>query len=215
MKNFSIITDFGCPFDCSFCVTKSQKTRKTFSFEESLFDELSKQTIGYERISVSGGGEPLFVHNEDIKSFYEGLFIFSKKMNIPIHVHTNLMHPNDLASQFDKVAISVTFDNFKKKLFHWSKLKVSKRFVYVSNGSDLENIQDMIFQKEEHEEKTGEKVQFTIKQLEEIPLSMFKGIESFSKTKEGVMFLPTGDYNTYFFLNDKNIYNVFSEIKFK
>lgn len=207
MKNFSIITDFGCPFACSFCITKSQKTKKAFAFDESVFNKIEKESKGYERISVSGGGEPLFIHNKEIEKFYSKLFEFSKQSKIPIHVHTNLDKPNKYVYQFDKVTISINGDNYQNKFESWKDIK-DKRFVHVSDGTDINLINEMIKDLPFHS-------QLTIKQLESKDLVSFFKIIELSKEDKRVMFLPTGDYNTYFFLNDSKIYSEFKKIKFK
>jgi organic radical activating enzyme len=209
MKNLSIITDFGCPFSCSFCVTHSQKTKKSFVFDSNAFNILREAVNQnqYRRISVSGGGEPLFLHTSEIENFYAALFEFGKEMNIPIHVHTNLDKPNETAFLFDKVAISINPLNYSKKFNNWGSIQ-EKRFVHVSDGTDFFIIKKMI-------EALPKEAQLTIKQLEELDISEFTDIIEFVKDVKNVMFLPTGDYNTYFSLNDQKMYSEFKKIQFK
>lgn len=213
MKNFSIITDFGCPFSCSFCVTKSQRTKKSFSFNESIFEKLIPLTKETERISISGGGEPLFLHNKEIEDFYKELFLFREKTGIPIHVHTNLNKPIEIAYLFDKVTISLNQENYKDKFQNWEDIS-HKRFVYVSDGLDSIFVQKLCEEKESEEKRTGKEIQLTIKQLESEDESCFDEVKIISEKYKGVMFLPTGDYNTYFYLNEEKVYNTFKEISF-
>lgn len=212
--NFSIITDFGCPFSCNFCVTNSQKTKKPFVFDKGIFDKIKEVFIQneFERISVSGGGEPLFIHTKEIENFYEALFDFGKEMNIPIHVHTNIDKPNQTSFLFEKVTISINYNNFKNKFLSWTEIK-NKRYVHVSNGNDLFIIKEIV-------ELLPCDSQLTIKQLDNKDRSDFIEIINYindlrNNGLKSVMFLPSGDYNTYFSLNDHKIYDCFSEIKFK
>lgn len=206
-KNFSIITDFGCPFECYFCITKSQNTKKSFIFDKTIFSKIEVESIGYDRISVSGGGEPLFAHNKEIKLFYEALFNFSKKAKMPIHVHTNLDKPNSLSYMFDKVVVSVNKENYGQKFENWKDVK-HKRFVYVSDSKDIKIVQEII-------QSITDDSQFTIKQLDGLDLNLFSDIIDLANNYEYVRFLPSGDYNIYFDLNSSTIYSEFKKIKFK
>lgn len=209
-SNFSIITDFGCPFSCSFCVTNSQKTKKKFVFDKDSFIAIKKilNSGNFKRISISGGGEPLFIHSYEIEKFYTELFIISTEIGIPVHVHTNMEKPNEFVKLFEKVTISINYKNFKEKFFNWNDIN-QKRFVHVSTGKDLYIIKEMI-------EVLPEGSQFTVKQLESEDISSFSEIIEYMETVDKpVIFLKTGDYNTYFSLNDNNVYEHFSDIKFK
>jgi len=204
--NFSIITDFGCPFTCGFCITGSQNTKKSFSFTEDTFFNISKalKMAPYTRISISGGGEPLFVHNDEIKAFYERLFTFT---DLDIHVHTNLMSPNSIAHRFSKVTISINENNFIKKFQNWKEIK-NKRFVHVSTAEDLSVIRTMINMLEPGAE-------LTIKQMDGFDNDLYIDIKKYINQFKNVMFLGEGDYNTYYVLNENKVYDKFKDISFE
>jgi len=206
--NYSIITDFGCPFMCAFCITNSQNSKKKFTFNEEVFSDISESLSkgSYRRISVSGGGEPLFVHNNEIQAFYDRLFKFGKEKNIPIHVHTNIVAPNALARKFDKVTISINEENFLKKYFLWEDVK-DKRFVHVSDGSDVTLIKEMIFNLDKDS-------QLTIKQMDGVDASCFVDVIKECTLDQRVMFLAEGDYNLYYVLNERKEFHKFKDISF-
>lgn len=209
MENFSIITDFGCPFNCGFCITKSQKTKKSFQYYSDTFDRITEEFRkgSYTRISISGGGEPLFTHSNDIKQFYKDLFEFSRGESIPVHVHTNMSVPPVVAYAFDKVTISVNLQDYEEKFKNWSDIRET-RFVYVSDGTDLDVVKQMVAGLSAH-------AQFTVKQMDGFPREIYEEIESFMSAVPRARFLPEGDYNRYYVLNEHQTYDRFKDISFK
>ena len=88
-KYLSIITNFGCHFQCPYCIVKKNGINIPRTTIESL-DHLEEavKAEGANIISVSGGGDPLyryFLHRD----YYEKLFELCRKMNIPFEMHTS------------------------------------------------------------------------------------------------------------------------------
>lgn len=210
MKNLSIITDFGCPFSCYFCISKSQKTKKDFVFDIDTFSNMERtfDLSAYDRISLSGGGDPLFIHSEEINKFYIGLFEFSKKHNLPLHMHTNFRDPADICHDFDKIVLSIHEEDYIYKLNKWSEFK-NLRVAFVSTGdNDIELLKRVYA-------AVPESIQFTVKQLDYVDISCFSEVKKFLSTKKNARFLPNGDYNEYFYLNDQEVFYNFRDIVFK
>ena len=95
-KCLSIITNFGCHFTCPYCVTKNNGINVPATTIESL--DLLKPAVGLTGaniISVSGGGDPLYLFHKHI-DYYTKLFELCYEMNIPLELHTsytNAMFP--------------------------------------------------------------------------------------------------------------------------
>lgn len=203
--NLSIITNFGCPFNCSFCITNSQITKKNFKFKNEDFLELESfienNDIG--RLSISGGGEPLFNHSLEIQLFWNKIKEIKEKFNLKVHVHSNLLAPTPNLD-FDKYVISINEKNYKLKFKNWTNGNL--RFVHVSDGTDIELIKDML-------SYLPLNAQFTVKQLDGEPYDNFLEIQELLN-RPNCRFLKEGDYNIYFFLDEAKFYNRFKDIKF-
>ena len=206
--NFSLITDFGCPFNCSFCITNSQETKKIFSFSDKDFIDLKNEIRKHKirRISLSGGGDPLYIHSDSIKDFYKKVFSFCKSEDIELHVHTNTMAPIETVKNFDKVVISINSLNFLKKYENWKNIK-RKRFVHVSDGTDYDLIKKML-------DNCPDDSQFTVKQMDNFDDELFLNIRRLLSDKKNAMFLQSGDYNLYYVLNEGKTYTRFKDIVF-
>ncbi len=61
--NLSIITNFGCPYSCGFCISSSQNSKNNYKFKlKDARDIMNLLKSGvYSRLSISGGGDPLYV----------------------------------------------------------------------------------------------------------------------------------------------------------
>lgn len=89
MKYLSIITNFGCHWECPYCIVKNNYINVPATTISSL-DKL-KAAVEYEKaeiISVSGGGDPLFEY-ENHKKYYMRLFRACREMNLPLEMHTS------------------------------------------------------------------------------------------------------------------------------
>lgn len=90
----SILTNFGCHFGCSYCVYRENGINiprtdyKTFGWNE-LEEELKKHKG--ELVSISGGGDPLYNHDEiDNMEFYSKLFELLEKYDCRLELHTSI-----------------------------------------------------------------------------------------------------------------------------
>lgn len=93
-KYLSIITNFGCHFDCPYCIVKNNNIDVPATTIESL--EMLKDAVKAENaniISVSGGGDPLFYYSEHA-DYYARLFELCTEMNIPLEMHTTYRDEN-------------------------------------------------------------------------------------------------------------------------
>lgn len=88
-KTLSIITNFGCHFTCPYCVVKNNSIDVPVTTNESL-DKLKAavELVRPDKISISGGGDPLF-HYEFHTDYYDKLFSICLELNLPVEIHTS------------------------------------------------------------------------------------------------------------------------------
>lgn len=214
----SLLTDFGCPFNCHFCITNSQKTKKEVNLNVNysyIKEYIIKNKV--KRLSISGGGEPLFTHDSSVITFYIRIFNLCSELEIDLHVHTNLNSPNDSMIKmhnFSKIVVSVNSNNYIKKYKAFSSIENNFRFVHVSDGSDLEVIKNMIF-------NLPKNAQFTVKPMDDKYMSNkqmsildFSEIIEYVSSIDNCVFLHKGDYNKYFVVNTNTFHDVFKDINF-
>lgn len=88
-KYLSIITNFGCHFQCPYCIVKNNNIdvpRTTLEGLDGLKDAIKAE--GATIVSVSGGGDPLHNYSEH-KDYYDKLFAICEELDIPLEMHTS------------------------------------------------------------------------------------------------------------------------------
>lgn len=218
--NLSILTNFGCKFNCSFCISNSQLSKNTYRFKLQDARDIKKllNSGKYSRLSISGGGDPLYIHKEskdDISLLYRYIIKTTHKLGIHLSIHTNFLKPTTkLQGLVENFVVSIHKDDYCKKFHYWVDQVWDKqyntRFTYVIgyNKNDLEIIKDILFY-------LPETSRLTLKQLDDKPLEEiedFSEIMNLIKDNERIQFLPSGDYNTYYNLKDNKIYSRFKDI---
>lgn len=211
MKNLSIITMFGCPYTCSFCISDAQNSKHNYKIDLKSIDIIGDllKSGNYERVSISGGGDPMHIHNSDIEMFHTMVLGICGIYGVPLSIHTNYNKINPkleyLSEYYDHFVVSINHINYKEKFKNWSNYNV--RFAYVSVGSDIDIIQEIIA-------VLPDNSKFTIKQLYGTNKNDYNQIIYLLNTKNDtrLRFLETGDYNTYFNLEDNKIYDTFIDI---
>lgn len=219
MNSLSIITSFGCEFNCSFCISSSQKSKNEFVLDPFYIRDIEEiiKTKDIDIISISGGDDPLYIHNGHIVLFYKRLKKLAKKYELELAVHTNYLKPlTFFKSFFNKFVVSIHPNDFNLKIRTWVRdnknILKDIRFVYVlrNNDDDLRIIRQII-------RILPKECELTIKPLDKrnniiIPLN--KKIKDLIENSgnDKIMYLPTGDYNIYYNLSDKKLYTVFKKI---
>lgn len=88
-KYLSIITNFGCHYQCPECITKSAGIgvpRTTIEGLDSLESVLKR--YGCNIVSVSGGGDPLYEYEKNYE-WYRALLKKLGRAKIPLEMHTS------------------------------------------------------------------------------------------------------------------------------
>ena len=222
-QNLSVLTNFGCPYSCKFCISSSQKSKNGYKFKlQDARDIRNLLKSGkYERLSISGGGDPLYIYNKDIELLYRFIIKNSELFNIHLSFHTNFDEPyfriRKLLNRYmTNFVISVHKEDWDRKFFKWSEegyCSKNLRFAYVIgyNSNDLEIIQKMLKYLPKDAKLTLKQLDGTI--LEEIP--NIQEIRELIEVNPRCKILESGDYNTYYNLKDNKIYDKFKDIKWQ
>lgn len=221
-NNLSIITNFGCHYSCGFCISSSQNSKNDYKFKLKDARDIRNllKSGNYSRLSISGGGDPLFIHNVDISLLYKFIIKNSKKYNIRLSFHTNFKEPHfnirNLLNRYStNFVISIHKEDWSRKFHKWSEdgyYSKNLRFAYVIgyNEDDLKIVKEMLL-------RLPKDAKLTLKQLDGSILEDIKDIQEIKKIIQDnskCMILESGDYNTYYNLRDNKIYNKFKDIKF-
>ncbi len=89
-KYLSIITNFGCHYQCPYCIVKNNNINVPATTVEGL--EGLKQAIidnNIDIVSVSGGGDPLFNLKEHLDWWAKLHEILYSELDIPLEIHTS------------------------------------------------------------------------------------------------------------------------------
>ena len=213
--NLSILVNHGCIYNCEFCISSSQLSKNDYKFKLKDLRDIRKLLLSkkYTRLSISGGGDPLYIHNEEIMFFYKLINNLCLKLNIHLSIHTNFQKPTVKSKIFDNFVVSIHKEDYKMKFHYWTDNSTNDgynlRFAYVIgyNDNDLELINDMI-------KYLPKNSKLTFKQLDSKNISEIKDYDKImSLLSNKIKFLKRGDYNVYYNLKDNKIYDVFKDIK--
>ena len=118
-KGISIITSFGCPYDCWYCIMRNHslfKYDKPFDLSKLYtFLEENKDTS---ELSISGGGDPLNNFTIHKSFYYDFLFPTVKKIQMQnmdgIDIHTRIpLFDFDFWKHINRCVFSIDFKNGK------------------------------------------------------------------------------------------------------
>lgn len=226
-RGFSIITNFGCDRSCEYCIWKmNPRNDMTGASINDLFSILNrKEYRDLTKISISGGGDPLFNFAENRYSFWDNLLHVMKSLRKKIDIHTHM--PEVLAS-FDSVstvfqgmvnrlvvhvdpesAVGTMEDILSNRKVYDSKLRFG---VVITKELTINRMKEM----EESiriSEYMKEPVQLAYRELHGCPdLAPQEDVLDFAKGVgdrcESGVFIPNGCYSDYLF-PDGEIYKTF------
>lgn len=209
--NISIITNFGCSSNCWYCIWKNHPM-KNFR-PDTNWKKLCSFLIEYGRnsqrnkVSVSGGGDPLFKYDRH-KKWWDRLFNVCNCIDIKIDIHSReRFYDDEFLKKINRLVFSsenleddidyLTWINSRK--LYWGELKL--RIVHVVTKSTTDS---MINQFLNYQKVTG--CQFSIKELSGHGDS--GRYNEIKKKYPDVFCIDMGDYNIYY-MPDNNIYNNF------
>jgi adenine C2-methylase RlmN of 23S rRNA A2503 and tRNA A37 len=201
-KGASIITNFGCDVGCSYCIWKNHPLKTHYTTIQSTdWTKLHDFIQPYDKISVSGGGDPFYNYKDNINWFDKLFSIYSGK----IDVHTaKIIHINDLR-RFNKIVVHFNFDRFIKTKESFKEIPNPKRAVFVITSDLFKNKIDKIVTetqqlncqlsfRELYNSNGTEDIQTYIKELQSI--------------HNYIRLIKQADYNKYF-MSDNTIRSEF------
>jgi len=208
-RNFSIVTNFGCAKRCFFCAFANHRLK------------WEKQTIDWDyldwcigrftgpKVSVSGGGDPLFELKENFSTL-EAIVAICHKHNRQVDLHTNEDLLDKLAMiellGFHQVVVSThTISEVRReeltRLLRFSRARVV--VVYVGQSSDWirEWIRFYSFVPK-----------LTVRECRGVVADFNKIRQTLQDEFPQVRFLADGDYN-YYFMPDNLVYEDYDATK--
>jgi len=207
----SIITNWGCPFSCHYCIWKQLNYNISDVFGDlDKLDDILGLYHG-KKINLSGGGDPLYNYMRFfISKVLLRTFKIAKNNNKKVDIHTRIILPaRDLQTDIEKVIDTyvhkwvISFDDIESiEKIDWCNYKNKKvRLVYIIKPSDtLDKLKEMI----KIVKALG--FQLTFKELVYINKTLDKKYYDFLQeakqelTEKGkIEVLFNNDYNIYYF----------------
>lgn len=194
-KNISIITNFGCEHKCWYCIWKRHslsKIESDFDFKK-IRDFVNSNKGKADKVSISGGGDPLYDFENNRHSFWDKIFciVNDTKMNLDIHTRVRL-YDDTFWKKIHKVALSSdSLEEDKEYIEYLSKL-TKVRVVHVVTEFTTK---DLIQSYSSYLSDKG--IQLTLKELHGFD---DKGrYDELKKEFQDLFFLDSDDYNIYYF----------------
>lgn len=210
-KGFSIITNFGCDEGCNYCVWKKHKFKKHFTSYTGmdwlyLYDYFQDNKI--KKISISGGGDPLYKLNDN-KLWWSKIIRICQRGQINMDLHTaKIITDYSFLEIFNKLVI-----HFNKEKFNNHNLSIVKKYtnkiriVFVVNGEYGRNEINKYSNYCKHND-----YQLSFRELYGSKNNEILKIQNYIIENQHNLkckFIKQADYNTYF-MPDNQIYSKFN-----
>ena len=215
-KGFTVITNFGCKYNCPYCVTKHHPVLAGQVTNEDNVDwEYLTQCIKESpapTVCISGGGDPFYNYQEHM-DFYRRLHSIVTSCGKGLDVHTRIIPDSAiLLSIFRKIALTVEYfdkdaiNNLRENIntiHRWTTLRVIQVVDDKMSKDDVlsyvKTLQDI-----------GVK-QITFRQMfgNEKAYQHFYELRDALPQMVGVMWLEDGEYHNYYFTTNNTLYPYF------
>jgi len=197
-KNISIITDFGCNRNCWYCVWKNHSLNFQKKIETN-WKKVEEFLIKYNRlnkVSISGGGDPLYDYNKNCQ-WWNSLFSICNKIEMKIDIHTReKIYDDGFWQQINRCVFSCDkLENTDIDFFNYVSKLAFLRLACVITKDTTENQIDTLISF-----ATKNNIELTFKQLH--GFSDDNNFNKFKKIYLNSFFLEDGDYNIYFMPNN-------------
>lgn len=199
-KNYSIITNYGCHFECPYCIVKNnniqvEKTdnEKVLESVRQLYRENDYHNLNF--LSVSGGGDPLHNFDDERREFYRYLSEFVNDFEL----HTSYLGAYCLGWTFDRIVYHLRDVEQLKDVKRWYQYSEIRVVFVVQDKFTKEDI-DYI---NEFCEKSKEIDQWSFRQMVDGNYKTNNHLKDYIKST-GAYYIEQDDYNNYI-INDKII----------
>ena len=196
-KYLSILTNFGCHYECPYCIIKKTGIRIPKTTISSL-DSLEKFLLSgkYNIVSLSGGGDPLFNFDKH-QDYYTKLFNLLEKYKIPLELHTSYIINNFPAQKAYRIVYHCnltdpnrSIEKIKRKsneiirvVYVVTEDLTEEKALEISNFLGTKNVDEISFRQR-------------IDENYEINYHLHDFLKKYHKKKW--FYIEQGDYNTYF-----------------
>lgn len=194
--NISIITNWGCPCNCWYCVWKTHPLKNvSLKTDWNKLNDFLWKNRYKGKVSVSGGGDCLFKFQEYNK-WWKILIKICKDYELKLDVHSrNIIKNNKFWKKINRVVISSdkTDDIVDNLIYLFPLTKI--RIVHVITKDTTE---ELIRKYIKLSAEFG--TQLTFKEL--FGFNDGNNYKKFKSIFKGQYFLDAGDYNIYYFPNN-------------
>ena len=202
----SIITNFGCDERCPYCIWNEHFLKNTFTSMETTDWERLITTINEhspDRISISGGGDPLFELEKNIK-WWQKLFYYLPY--VLLDLHTAKIAPPNFARKFNKYVFHAKdLQDYYNRIDELTKLQIPKKRVVIV--ADRQYTEKDYLKAAQNAKDKG--CSFSVRQLVENNKPVDIAVD-FLKNNPDLFYIEQADYNLYF-MPDNNVYAKFLE----
>lgn len=191
----SVITNFGCDAGCKYCIWNQHPLKNCFTtLENTNWDKLKEFVVPYEKISISGGGDPFYKYDLNIKWFDKLFNLYNGKVD----VHTSKILSNKHLERFNRIVVHFTYNRFLENKQMFYNLRSPKRAVFVlTKDLTVDKIQNIIY------ELNYKNCQLSFRELYNGKIR--QNISKYLKDDKlkWVKFIKQADYNIYYMPNNK------------
>lgn len=192
--NISVITNFGCNSNCWYCIWKGHKLEKVnVKTDWNCLENFLKGFSHKRKVSVSGGGDPLYDYNKHNK-WWDRFFLLADKYDMIVDVHTREKRvPLEFWERVNRCVFSSDDpNNDRDHLIETSGFTKVRITHVVTKKTSFDTIDSYL----KLQNEIGKDCQLTIKELVEFDDGgMYKKIRN---KYPGIYHIDEGDYNMYY-----------------
>lgn len=207
-KTLSIITNFGCHYQCPYCVVKKngiQVPKTTITGLYSLGLCLIENHC--DTVSVSGGGDPLYEWQKHADWWYQLITILSR-YDIPLEIHTSYIDSGFPIELCKKVSYHLRNKKQIQEIKRHGEEKIRAVFVVTDDMTeqDLHDIVELVKVSQDVDQ-----ISFRQRIDEDYKISYHLHNELKAGHGKDWWYIEQGDYNLYY--AEGKVYKQYADFK--